>query len=327
MIRFRDHITFKLKGSSSRSTFLRGYSIKFSESHLDISGMDLKAYDSTCLRNLLAYDVYRSCNVPSPRSGFATLWVNDVQMGTFWMSEFIDKDFLKKRYSQPHGILVKGDSAILDLGIDPASYANSGNYEKISGTENSWNFFAKLGNSNEMNTFDLFPKNFSGIWFVDQDRLVRVLAGDVITSNIDGLVANGRNWYVYYNPRSEMFELIQHDFDLSLQPVHALSSISTFTQIQALIINPKNVKVLLKYVDLLIGDAMASQVMERRLQNLSAMLAGEFQKNAIFRVKNQVEWNRVPKFYRDDVDQISTFVAKRIKYLKSNFGDVGSDFA
>lgn len=64
---FNTQVEIKLKGSSTRSTFVRGYALKLKKM-LNVERIDLKSFEPSYLTNLLSTDVYRSMMIPSPRS-------------------------------------------------------------------------------------------------------------------------------------------------------------------------------------------------------------------------------------------------------------------
>jgi hypothetical protein len=51
--------------------------------------------------------------------------------------------------------------------------------------------------------------------FLDLDEFARFLAGQVLLSNYDSILANGQNFYVYLDPRSNKFGFIPWDLDLA----------------------------------------------------------------------------------------------------------------
>ena len=63
--------------------------------------------DPTFIREHLAYEVYRLMDIPTPRTSFVDLWVNDMHMGLYTQVEQIDKTFLEQHFPDPNGNLYK----------------------------------------------------------------------------------------------------------------------------------------------------------------------------------------------------------------------------
>lgn len=65
--------------------------------------------DPTFIREVLAYDLFEQMGVPTPRTAFVDLWVNDTHLGLYTMVEQIDTTFLSRYFSNPNGNLYKPD--------------------------------------------------------------------------------------------------------------------------------------------------------------------------------------------------------------------------
>eukprot|EP01119_Soliformovum_irregulare_P009502 TRINITY_DN2287_c0_g1_i1.p1 TRINITY_DN2287_c0_g1~~TRINITY_DN2287_c0_g1_i1.p1 ORF type:complete len:350 (-),score=92.96 TRINITY_DN2287_c0_g1_i1:14-1063(-) len=315
-VRFHDGVHLKFKGQSTRISFLRGYTLEFADDHLGIRSLDMKAFDTTCLKNLLSTDVYRSCNIPSPRSSFATLWINDIQMGTFWMSERMDATFVERRYLESNGSFVKCDLRLFDDGTNPETYAKNSLYQMISG--NNWTSFMQLAHSKQLQIQPFTKINFTGCWYIDQDRIIRVLAGDAITSNWDGFAIGGHNFFVFDNIETNFFEMMPHDFDLNFDLDWVASHVDAYLSVQALRVNPKDKDIAHAYVKMMSQKILTSDILTRRVQNLSAMLAEEFQKNVVFQVENRILWNESIGVYVAQVDTISKYATQRAQFISQD---------
>ena len=72
--------------------------------------------DPTLIRECLAYELFNQMGVPTPRSSFVDLWVNDTHLGVYTMVEQIDKTFLTRHFSRDDGNLYKPEmpAAYLD---------------------------------------------------------------------------------------------------------------------------------------------------------------------------------------------------------------------
>ena len=63
--------------------------------------------DPTLIREVLSYDLFEQMGLPTPRSSFVDLWVNDIHLGLYTMVEQIDKTFLSNNFADANGNLYK----------------------------------------------------------------------------------------------------------------------------------------------------------------------------------------------------------------------------
>jgi len=63
--------------------------------------------DPTLIRERLAYELFAEMDIPTPRSSFVDLWVNDTHLGVYTMVEQIDKTFLGQHFPRDDGNLYK----------------------------------------------------------------------------------------------------------------------------------------------------------------------------------------------------------------------------
>jgi len=72
--------------------------------------------DPTLIREVLSYDLFEQMGLPTPRTCFVDLWVNDTHLGLYTMVEQIDKTFLSNNFADGSGNLYKPQS--------PGAYLN-----------------------------------------------------------------------------------------------------------------------------------------------------------------------------------------------------------
>ncbi|HEY95522.1 MAG TPA: hypothetical protein G4O15_11365 [Dehalococcoidia bacterium] len=72
--------------------------------------------DPTLLRDVISYEIFAKMDVPSPRASLVDLWVNNMHLGVYTMTEAVDKPFLQRHFANPNGNLYKPEvvSARLD---------------------------------------------------------------------------------------------------------------------------------------------------------------------------------------------------------------------
>jgi spore coat protein CotH len=72
--------------------------------------------DPTLIRETLGYELFEQMGLPTPRTCFVDLWINDTHLGVYTMVEQIDKTFLQQHFTDATGNLYKPEM--------PASYLN-----------------------------------------------------------------------------------------------------------------------------------------------------------------------------------------------------------
>ncbi len=66
--------------------------------------------DPTFMREVLAYELFEQMGLPTPRTCFVDLWVNDTHLGLYTMVEQIDKTFLSNNFEDGGGNLYKPET-------------------------------------------------------------------------------------------------------------------------------------------------------------------------------------------------------------------------
>ena len=63
--------------------------------------------DPTLIRECLSYEIFEQMGMPTPRSSFVDLWLNDLHLGLYTMVEQIDLTFLARNFPKADGNLYK----------------------------------------------------------------------------------------------------------------------------------------------------------------------------------------------------------------------------
>ncbi len=113
-------VAVRPKGGSSLMTVASSGSSRFSlKVDLDYYNQDCNLYgvkklifnngfsDPTLIREFLGYELFKQMGVPTPRTSFVDLWVNDTRLGLYTMIEQIDKNFLSNNIDDNIGNLYK----------------------------------------------------------------------------------------------------------------------------------------------------------------------------------------------------------------------------
>jgi hypothetical protein len=178
------------------------------------------AMDSTGIREVLAYPVFRALGVPASRTAFVALTITipgkyDKEfVGVYVLAESIDKTFLKQYFGSAKGLLLKPErvGAIEYLGEEWSAYEQRYQPRNESSKRQQQRLieFTRLVQKADDATF---VKQIGD--YLDVDSFLRFVAGHVALSSMDSFVGMGRNYYLYLHPKTNKFVFIPWDVDLA----------------------------------------------------------------------------------------------------------------
>ena len=228
-----DSVGVRLKGNSSYSHpgTKKSFKIDFNKyiSGQNYDGLKKLNFsngfkDPSCMREKLFFDVCREANVPAPRASFAEVTFNGEPWGFYTVVEQIDDQFLDWNILEDDGNLFKagdnfgggppgagGNTTAANLvyyGEDQASYEDR--YELKSNQDlNDWSDLISLldfVNNTDNAAFE------AGIDFrIEVDAFLRSAAMDMLFSNLDTYTGSARNYYLYHNQDTNLWEWIKWD--------------------------------------------------------------------------------------------------------------------
>ncbi len=168
--------------------------------------------DPAMIKDKMAYDMFRMHGIPSPRVAHTKLYINDTYWGIYSMIEQIDKNYLKRNFSDNDGNLWKnkGNSELTWAGTNPNSYT----FElQTNETENDWSKFIEfidvINNTNSIT----FKEDLEAVF--DVDEYLRILAIDLLINNWDSYIEHGRNWYLYHEPNTNKIHWLPWDYNFA----------------------------------------------------------------------------------------------------------------
>ena len=122
-------IAVRPKGNSSLSSTISSGSIKFGlkadlnffNSARNLDGIKKLNFnngwsDPTFIREVLSYELFEQMGLPTPRTSFVDVYVNDTHLGLYTMVEQVDSTFLARYFTDTNGNLFKPEM--------PAGYLN-----------------------------------------------------------------------------------------------------------------------------------------------------------------------------------------------------------
>ncbi len=175
-------------------------------------------WDYSCLGEALGFEFFRDAGVPAPRTAYAWLsasvathWARK-PLGLYLMIEPVDNHFAAEQLgSKSTGVFKPVTYNLFEhLGDDWSAYAPIYDSKTKTTPEQQRRVieFARLVSSA---TDAQFAAQVGG--FLDLDEFSRFLAGEVLLSNYDSILADGQNFYLYLDPRSNKFGFIPWDLD------------------------------------------------------------------------------------------------------------------
>lgn len=224
-------ITLRYKGNSSyrgaRSDLKRSLKLDFNAAgqHHRFFGMSKlnlnnNAFDSSQMREALAYDVFHHAGVPAPRTAYARVFITvpgehqREYAGLFTVVEQIDQAFFEQRWGHKVGVLLKpeGLSGLPDLGSDWKSYASS----------YSSKVRAKSQDAQRMIKFVQFVDHASDQDFaahlgdyLDVDEFLHFLAVETVIVNSDSPLAMNHNYYLTIRPDTDKVVWVPWDMNMA----------------------------------------------------------------------------------------------------------------
>jgi spore coat protein H len=176
--------------------------------------------DNTYMRDALAEQLFRELGVPAPRTSYAYLAIDvpgaftNQALGLYVLVENIDGDFARDRFGSKKTPIFKPVTYELFnyLGEDWNAYADIYDLktEATPAQRQRVIDFARLVTNSDDAEFQTQLPNY-----LDLEGFASYLAGYVLLASCDGFLANGQNFYLYLNPRTDKFGFISWDQDHS----------------------------------------------------------------------------------------------------------------
>jgi hypothetical protein len=154
----------------------------------------------------LGYQVFAAAGVPSPRCGFARVWVNGELYGLYANVETEDEVFLARHYADATGNLYEAE--LTDLSEDEID-----DFEQEQGEDTSRADLAELAAAVAAPGDDLF---FADPPMLDTDEFLAFVAGEAVTGHWDGYW-KAHNYRLYRDPASRQWSFLPWGIDQSYE--------------------------------------------------------------------------------------------------------------
>lgn len=171
--------------------------------------------DPSFHRDVLCYKMLREMGVKAPRTAWAKVYFEGEYWGMYQLIEQVDKEFLDNNFADNDGNLFKnkGWSFLEWFGDEKGMYAEIFDL-KTNEIEDDWSGFISLMDVINNSTQSEFEEEIESVFNVD--LFLRTLAVDIATNNWDSFMEHGRNWYMYEDAESGIFQWIPWDYNFAL---------------------------------------------------------------------------------------------------------------
>lgn len=227
------NVGVRMKGNTSRTSFYNDYEGQYNLIHLRVKFMDgdfaalenlemkwNRNDDSTYVRELYAYDMYRDMGILAPHVNLASTDFGGVHQGVFSIYEPVDKNFIEKNVAEEDqdGDLYKCGwtrvganlTTACTIGIEDEEQGKFYNYDlknnkKTSNHELMKNLIAVLNKSNvKMEELEEV---------VDMENFLKFAAVSYFVGNPDDIRNDYNNYYIYFLKSSGKAVFIPYDCD------------------------------------------------------------------------------------------------------------------
>ena len=220
-----NNVGIRLRGNTSLTAPKKSFKLDFNSfvpgrKFLGLEKLNLNANhnDPSLFRAAISWYIFRQMEIPSTRTSFADLYINNNFMGVYVVTEHIDDEFIKKNYEKDHGNLYKclWPAPLHYLGDDPESYKYESNgrraYDlKTNKFDDDYSDLAHFISVLNSTSNDDFVCEIESVFNVAD--YLKILALDVLIGNWDGYSGNKNNYYLYHDPLTDLFNYIPYDLD------------------------------------------------------------------------------------------------------------------
>jgi hypothetical protein len=215
-----DSVGFRARGNTSLDSQKKSFKIDFNRfisaqkfEGLEELNLNGEHNDVSIMRAFLAQHLLRSAGLPSSRTSYVELYVNNEYKGLYLNSEHLDDEFLDLRFpGQGNGNLWK-----CAYGADLTWWgANPSNYEQVyelKTNEDSADYTALLNFINVLNNVpaSYFPCAIQEVF--DVDLFLRNIALEILMGQWDGYAYNKNNYYLYQREGDGKLVYLSYDLD------------------------------------------------------------------------------------------------------------------
>ena len=165
--------------------------------------------DPSLLRQCVTFDLFNKAGIPAPQCGFARVTVNGEDLGIYVNVETPDKRFLKGHYRDNDGNLYEGTLSDFRDGW-------TGTLESKTNEEtNDQSDVQAIVQALDADDASLVASLEA---VIDLDQFFTFWAMETLVNHADGYTGNTNNFYLYHDPRSDLFQFLPWGVDFTLAP-------------------------------------------------------------------------------------------------------------
>ena len=221
-------IGFRLRGNTSLNAAKQSFKISFNTYNsvtwqgLQKMNLNGSANDPSMIRSKICWDVLRDANLPSARSSFVKLYINNEYRGLYSNIEHIDEIYANlyfpgSKYSSQFKCLYPAPLDYISSNAAAYNFVEFGRRPYDQNTNNYTQDYRELSNFisilNQTPIADL-PCSLERIF--DVDSWLRYAALDVLMGNWDDYIYNKNNYYLQLDYRTGQFHYLPYDLDNTL---------------------------------------------------------------------------------------------------------------
>ncbi|NOX17756.1 MAG: T9SS type A sorting domain-containing protein [Chlorobi bacterium] len=220
-----DSVGFRLRGNTSREAQKKSFKVSFNtffkgRKFYGVEKLNLNGEhnDPSIIRSKLCWDLFGEIGMTASRAAHIAVYVNGEYYGLYISVEHIDEEFVAKNYDDDSGNLWKClyPADLTYRGPDPEDYypyaENDRPYElKTNKEEFDYAPLAKLISIINLTPDDELPDSLES--FLNIKEVLQYFAMDVLLGSWDDYRSLMNNYYLYFEPKENIFHLIPYDYD------------------------------------------------------------------------------------------------------------------
>lgn len=171
--------------------------------------------DPSFVREKCCYELCKAAGLPTERTNYVALYINDTYWGLYTLVEQLDQEFIESRFGPgEEGNLWKGEPHATLEYFGSGEWLYYDFYElKTNEEENDWSALVELVDGLNNTPLAGLPDTLHGL--MDVNSALALIAVDNLTVNLDGYVGRCGNYYFYHRDRDSRFVFANWDLNES----------------------------------------------------------------------------------------------------------------